>query len=247
MQPLDIHRPLVDHYRRFFGRTLTVSRPVIAEPWRLPETFQIGRFDPAGEPEETDRGSAGGQGAEQEEGEGDAGEVGEVGEVGEDQGEPDFQTGTEGEETRSKRQHRRRGLHVYVTLGLAEAEVLPRIELFLLSPRIDERLAELLTAVALRHAGGERHLGVGHSVDFHGPWLDESLCTRGLVSLPYLFGPSMETGPHDAAGHSRSIYWLLPITPQEDEFKRTSGLEALEELFSAGQISTADPERRSVV
>jgi hypothetical protein len=225
MQPLDIHRPLVDHYHRFFGRSLTVCRPVIAEPWKLPETFQIGRFDPAADPDEASSGTPD--------------------DAAEEELDDEAQQAAE-EEARSG-EPRRRALHVYVTLGLAEAEVLPRIELFLLSPRADDRLAELLTAVALRHAAGEKHLGVGHSVDFHRPWLNESLCTRGLVSLPYLFGPSMEAGPHDAAGHSRSIYWLLPITPEEDQFKRTSGLEALEELFAAGQISTADPDRPSVV
>jgi len=223
MQPLDIHRPLIDHYRRFFGPILFISRPPLPEPWLLPETFQIARFDPsdvaASRPQF---------------------ELDTAAQSAANDGDPESDSGRDD-------QPNYRRLYAYATLGLSEAVVLPRLELFLLSPRADDSLAELLTTIALRHAAGERHLGVGHSVDLHRPWLDDSVCTRGLVSLPYLFGPAMEQGPRDAWGHSRSIFWLLPITPAEDAFKRTSGLEALEELFAATQISTADPNRSSVV
>lgn len=225
MQPLAIHRPLIDHYRRFFGPILYVSRPPLQEPWLLPETFQIARFDPsdaAASRPQFELDSAAHE---------DASDL---------TADPD--AATQADEPPN---HRR--LYAYATLGLSEAAVLPRIELFLLSPRADDSLAELLTSIALRHATGQRHLGVGHSVDLHRPWLDDSLCTRGLVSLPYLFGPAMEQGPRDAMGHGRGIFWLLPITPAEDAFKQTSGLEALEELFAATQISTADPSRMSVV
>lgn len=225
MQPLAIHRPLIDHYRRFFGPILFISRPPLQEPWLLPETFQIARFDPSeaapSRPQfELDSAAHN-----------DASDV---------RANPDAAPPADDQPN-----HRR--LYAYATLGLSEATVLPRIELFMLSPRADNSLATLLTTIALRHAAGQRHLGVGHSVNLHGPWLDDSVCTRGLVSLPYLFGPAMEHGPRDAMGHPRSIFWLLPITPAEDAFKQTSGLEALEELFAATQISTADPSRMSVV
>jgi len=206
MQPLDTHRPLIDHLRRFFGSRLSICRFEVADRFALPETFQIARFDP-GE---------------------DEGFVAEV-RVG----------------------PRRLKLHVYATLGLAEVAGPPRIELFVLAPFEYPPLADMLAAVALRHAlgqqGGGRRLGAGHSVGLGGPWMLDSACTRGLVSLPYLYGPALEQGPLDRQGHQLRVFWLLPITPEEDGFKASSGLEALEELFATAGINTADPHRPSVI
>lgn len=37
--------------------------------------------------------------------------------------------------------------------------------------------------------------------------------------------------------------WLIPITPEEAEFKKQNGLEALEERFEAANFDYLDPSR----
>ena len=75
------------------------------------------------------------------------------------------------------------------------------------------------------------------------PWLPGSSCTHGLVSLPYLDGPDLEWLQHARI----RFLWLVPITERELEFKKTHGLEALEERFEAKQFDFLDPRRPSVV
>lgn len=103
---------------------------------------------------------------------------------------------------------------------------------------------ELLTAVAHYHRTGAK-LGMGHTVNFGRPWLPGSNCDHGLVSLPYLDGPSLE----DLHMENISVrcLWLIPITQEEVDFKRENGLDALEELFEETAFNYLDsPPRYSV-
>jgi len=103
-------------------------------------------------------------------------------------------------------------------------------------------IAEILTAVAHYHRTGSP-LGIGHSVNFGRPWISRSACTHGLLSLPYLDGPTLEW----LAEPSVRFLWLIPITPGEVLFKKEHGLEALEERFESERFNFLDPLRPSVV
>jgi hypothetical protein len=121
-----------------------------------------------------------------------------------------------------------------------------RLELFALSRKSEETLVELLTAVAHYHRTGAP-LGVGHTVNIGRPWFPDSHCTcdHGLLSLPYPFGPKLEW--LETRGGRVRFLWLLPITKSEVEFKKTEGLEALEQRFEESGLDFLDPVRRSVV
>jgi hypothetical protein len=134
----------------------------------------------------------------------------------------------------------------YATRCMSQPHDEDRLELHLLSaPPPTEpspELVELLTVVAHFHRTGSR-LGPGHTVSFGRPWLPGSSCAHGLVSLPYLDGPELEWLQHPRV----RFLWLIPITVAELQFKKTHGLEALEERFEAKPFDYLDPRRPSVV
>ena len=101
---------------------------------------------------------------------------------------------------------------------------------------------EILTTVAHYHRNGST-LGLGHSVNFGKPWVPGSSCTHGLLSLPYLDGPTLEWLESPRV----RFLWLIPVTPAEVAFKKEHGLEALEQRFEEEQFNYLDPFRRSVV
>lgn len=103
-------------------------------------------------------------------------------------------------------------------------------------------LVEILTSLAHYHRTGNA-LGLGHSVNFGKPWIGGSACTHGVVSLPYLDGPDLEW----LAEPRVRFLWLIPISHAEVEFKRSHGMEALEERFEAARFNYLDPLRASVV
>ncbi|MCA9598373.1 MAG: suppressor of fused domain protein [Myxococcales bacterium] len=121
-----------------------------------------------------------------------------------------------------------------------------RLELHMLC-RVSEALrwqrefAELLAAVAHYHRTGAT-LDVGHTVNFGRPWLPNSTCEYGLLSLPYLDGPKLEW----LAEPEVRFLWLLPVTKREVDFKRKMGLEALEQRFEESGLDFLDPTRESV-
>ena len=133
---------------------------------------------------------------------------------------------------------------VYATCGMTPVAEPTSLELFLMSRCQVEEHVELLTAIADYHQTGAR-LGLGHTVNFGRPWLKDSQCSFGLISLPYPFGPALENA--QAAGKTVRVLWLLPITEAERSFKIASGLSALEELFEKRQFNCLDPMRPSVV
>ena len=134
----------------------------------------------------------------------------------------------------------------YATCGMSQRADEKPLELHLMSaptswgPRPE--LVELLTVIAHYHRTGSR-LDLGHTVNFGRPWLPDSACTHGLLSLPYLDGPNLEW----LESPRIRFLWLVPITDDELAFKKRYGLDALEERFEAAQFDFLDPLRPSVV
>jgi Suppressor of fused protein (SUFU) len=136
-----------------------------------------------------------------------------------------------------------RSYWVYATLGMSLGYK-ESLELHLFSPRQADGLVELLTVVAHYHRTGAK-LGLHHTVNFGRPWLKNSTCSYGLISLPYLYGSQLEW--LGSSGLRVRNLWLLPITKAERDFKKKNGAEALERLFEEHQVDYLDPERRSLV
>jgi hypothetical protein len=120
----------------------------------------------------------------------------------------------------------------------------PAIEVFIESPVESLRVVELLTMTAHYHRTG-RTLGWSHTVYFGTPWLPDSQCDHGLLSLPYLDGPKLEKAA--LPGIEVQVLWLIPITKDEREYKISHGLEALEQLFEKSKSDYSDPRRQSVL
>jgi Suppressor of fused protein (SUFU) len=136
---------------------------------------------------------------------------------------------------------------VYATCGMSKPDDAPALELHMItSPPIDSTVdaqaVEILTATAHYHRTQHR-LDLHHTVNFGRPWIGTSLCTHGLISLPYLDGPTLEWG---ANGELRCL-WLIPITPKELAFKNANGIEALEERLEKARFDHADRTRPSVI
>ena len=132
----------------------------------------------------------------------------------------------------------------FATRGMSRPNDPKPLELHMLSPCPSNAMTELLVATAHYHRTGAV-LDLGHSVNFGRPWLDNSLCEYGLISLPYLDGPTLEIMKfNESAAH---FYWLIPITKAELEYKKQNGLDALEAQFERTGFHYADPHRSSVV
>ena len=139
-----------------------------------------------------------------------------------------------------------RSMWAYATCCMGLTSDYKPIELCLYSPVQEKLHVELLTVVAHYHRT-EARLDLGHTVNFGRPWLSNSLCEFGLISLPYLDGPSLECLDVQDPELHVSCYWLIPITKMERDFKATHGGAALEERFEGTQFNYLDPHRTSVV
>jgi len=139
-----------------------------------------------------------------------------------------------------------RSMWAYATCGMGLASDAKPIELYLYSPVQEKLHVELLTVIAHYHRTGAR-LDLGHTVNFGRPWLSNSLCEFGLISLPYLDGPCMERLDLPNPVLHVKCYWLIPITRIERDFKSTHGCEALEVRFENAQFNYLDPHRECVV
>jgi hypothetical protein len=140
--------------------------------------------------------------------------------------------------------HGSRKLWTYATLCMSQPADAEPTELHLFSRSRADQLAELLVSMAHYHRTGSA-LGLNHTVNFGRPWLPNSNCHHGLISLPYLDGPKLEWAEIEA----RSVHflWVIPITTDELACKRNKGVHALEERFDQAQFDYADPARQSVV
>jgi hypothetical protein len=133
----------------------------------------------------------------------------------------------------------------YATVGMSAPADEHAIELHMICDKPEDDCAAILTLAAYFHRTSAR-LGVGHSVEFGRPWVANSQCSFGLISLPYLDGPKLEWCCLDGREHVRCL-WLLPMTPEEARFKRDNGPNALEERFEASGFNYADPWRPCVL
>lgn len=118
------------------------------------------------------------------------------------------------------------------------------IELFIFSPRKDESIVELLTIIASYHRNGDP-LNIHHTFNIGRPWLKDSACNYGFISLPYLDGEDLEIFKFD--DEVIHCYWIIPITEKEKEYKIENGCDALEDLFDEKQIEYLNPKRKSLV
>jgi len=118
------------------------------------------------------------------------------------------------------------------------------IELVLYSPRPDNSIVELLTCCASFHRN-KMPLNIHHTVNVGQPWLGNSKCDHGFISLPYLEGEQLEL--FDFGDKTIHCYWFIPITEKERDYKIENGCEALEQLFEEKQIDYLNPNRDSLV
>jgi hypothetical protein len=137
-----------------------------------------------------------------------------------------------------------RKMWTYATCGMSQQNDAPALELHLFSPVQIESHIELLTVVAHYHLTGA-YLDVGHTVYFGRPWLAKSKCDHGLISLPYLDGPKLEW--LEQTGRKIRFLWLIPISADEVEYKKSHGLEALEARFEERKFDYLNSQRASVV
>lgn len=140
----------------------------------------------------------------------------------------------------------RRSMWTYATCGMSQPDDSSRIEVHLHAPAQSPSHVELLTAISHYHRTGRR-IGLGHTVNFGRPWLSGSDCDHGLISLPYLDGPDVETLSLANPAERVRCLWLIPITLSEVEFKRRHGLEALESKLEQASFNYLDAARASVV
>lgn len=133
---------------------------------------------------------------------------------------------------------------IYATKGMScfRAE---KIELHLFSKRQDVDLIKLLTVIAYYHYSSKDKIGLNHTVNFGQGWQLSSICTFGLISLPYPYGPDLEN--FEYCGVIIKCYWLIPITLQERNFKIENGIDSLENMFEKSNVDLLDPFRKSIL
>ena len=117
------------------------------------------------------------------------------------------------------------------------------LEFIISTPGPVDRAVELLAMTVYYNRGGK--LGLGHTLPIGEPWMPSSRCDHLLISLPYTFGPKLQTC-HVGDRHV-DFLWLLPITAAERDFKVANGLEALESRFEQRQLEYWDIGRPSTV
>jgi hypothetical protein len=141
--------------------------------------------------------------------------------------------------------NKRHDFWTYCTVGMSlDRQDENLIELFVHSPRQDEAQIELITVCASHHRNSQP-LNIHHTINIGRPWLDNSLCDHGFISLPYLDGENLELFTYqDKIYH---CYWLIPITEKERDYKIEKGCEALEQLFEDKQLEYINPQRRCLV
>lgn len=140
--------------------------------------------------------------------------------------------------------HNERNMWTYATRCMSIPADDNPIELHLFSPFETDEVVGLLFATAHFHRNSTK-LDVGHSVNFGRPWIGESTCSHGLISLPYLDGPRLEN--LSIGARTVKFYWLIPITDAELNFKKLNGLEALEIEFDKSRFDYVNPLRGSVI
>lgn len=137
-----------------------------------------------------------------------------------------------------------RNMWTYATCGMSMPTDSYPLELHIFAPEQNDSLVEILTAIAHYHRNGSS-LGLGHTINFGQPWWEQSNCEYGLISLPYLDGPSLEWLDLDKM--KVQFLWLIPLTKQEAEYKKKHGLESLEERVDDSSFEYLNPYRKSII
>jgi hypothetical protein len=136
-------------------------------------------------------------------------------------------------------------MYTYCTVGMSCDRTDDNlVELFVYSSAPSHSLVELLTYCASFHRTG-LPLNIHHTVNIGQPWIGESKCDHGFISLPYLDGPDLEIFQFN--GKEIHCYWFIPITEKERDYKTEHGYEALEQLFESKQINYLNPNRECLV
>jgi hypothetical protein len=132
----------------------------------------------------------------------------------------------------------------YISLGAWEAKSQHnRFEFVIASPESNERMLELLAMTAYYHT--KHALGLGHTFPIGEPWLHNSICDHILISLPYPYG--QELAVLNLETININLYWLVPITKAERDYKISKGLDPLEELFENEALEYWNPDRESLL
>jgi hypothetical protein len=134
----------------------------------------------------------------------------------------------------------------YLTVGVWEVDRDSGggLELFHIVDRQDDEKNVLRLAMTAYYHHGN-HLGEGHTFPLGEPWEPGSALDHMLVSVPYTYGPDLEVC--EVPGGHVHFLWLLPITRAEKDFRRTDGLDALEDRFEDGGLEYWNAHRRSMV
>ena len=133
----------------------------------------------------------------------------------------------------------------YVSSGTWEVaqEGAGLIESTIITDQPNLRQIQLLTMNHVYHR--DENLMVGSTYAIGEPWVEGSNCTHMLVSLPYPYGLDFELCAI-GDGHLH-IYWLLPITEKEHDYKVQNGADALEEVFETKGLECWKTKRKSVI
>ncbi|MEU4198240.1 suppressor of fused domain protein [Kribbella sp. NPDC026611] len=132
----------------------------------------------------------------------------------------------------------------YVSVGgWAATDENSGLEFLICTAAAEDRAVELLAMTVHYNHGGK--LGLGHTLPIGEPWLPGSACDHLLISLPYPYGPELQTC-HVGDRHV-DFLWLVPISASERDFKLTSGLEALESRFDKAGLKYWQADRASVI
>jgi hypothetical protein len=139
----------------------------------------------------------------------------------------------------------RHRMYSYCTVGMSVDRLDNNlIELVIYSLEPSNSMVELMTMCASFHRNREP-LNVHHTVNIGQPWLNNSKCDHGFISLPYLDGQQLEIFKFGA--REIHCYWFIPITEKERNYKVENGCEALEQLFENRQLDYSNPKRDSLV
>lgn len=137
-----------------------------------------------------------------------------------------------------------RNMWAYATCCMSQPHDIEPIELHIFTSVKDDSIIELLTSVAYYHRNTST-LGLNHTVNFGRPWQNKSQCEYGFISLPYLDGSALEN--METETQFTRFYWLIPITKEEADFKKSEGVEALEKKFDEESFDYLNPLRKSIV
>lgn len=138
-----------------------------------------------------------------------------------------------------------RNMWTYATCGMSQPKDENKIELHLFSKTQNKSLIEILTVIAHYHRN-DSALNLNHTVNFGRPWLPDSNCNYGFISLPYLDGSDLEWFRFSDIIKIRFL-WLIPVTKKEVEYKKLKGAESLEDAFERMNFDYTNPLRKSVI